>query len=232
VVVQPSLHHAELPLVLANAARLSESAIEIPALGTPVLEPTAADHRAAAAALARYPAVGRKPVVIHPGTGWPVKNWPPERWGTVAGVLASHTGSLVLVTGTAPERSTMESVVAHAHGRAVALPESLSLGPFAALLSRARVVLGSDSGPLHLAALVGTPVIGLYGPYSVAEASPWTTRERYRALELGLPCAPCHRLEGPPCGATMSAPCISRIDVGPVVSAAVELLEQRVPRSA
>ena len=100
----------------------------------------------------------------------------------------------------------------------------LSLGGLAALHARARLVVGVDSGALHLAAAVGTPTVALYGPgdpvqYAAAGAD-------HRVVRSGLPCSPCGTLEHPPCGAVTDPACVTGVPAGAVVAAAVALLRR------
>lgn len=102
--------------------------------------------------------------VINPGAGWPSKLWPPERFAAVARHLASACGlpSLVVWAGEV-ERCAAEQIVAEAPGCAQLAP-STTLTELAALARRARLFVASDTGPLHIAAAVGTPCVGLFGP--------------------------------------------------------------------
>jgi ADP-heptose:LPS heptosyltransferase len=185
--------------------------------------PTPADRHRAAALLARLRTVGARPYVLHPGTGWPLKLWPAERWGGLAASLARRFGCRPLVTGGPAERALVERVVAASGGQAVGVAGRLSLGSFAALLERAEVVVASDSGPLHLAAMVGAPVVGLYGPVAPAQAGPWCRPERHRLVWTDLPCWPCGTMEHPPCGARTGPACVTGTTVDQVL-AAVEAL--------
>ena len=111
--------------------------------------------------------------LIHPGAGWPSKRWPPDRYATVARHLGEERGlpSMVLWAGE-EGRSWAEAVVTGSEGHARLAP-AISLIRLAALCRRARLYLGSDSGPLHLAAAVGTPSVGLYGPWPADRHGPY-----------------------------------------------------------
>ena len=111
--------------------------------------------------------------VINPGAGWPSKLWPAERYAAVARHLGDARGlaTLVVWAGQA-ERLLAEQVVANAGGAARMAPPT-TLTQLAALARRARLFIGSDTGPLHLAAAVGTPCVGLYGPWPAARHGPY-----------------------------------------------------------
>jgi heptosyltransferase III len=226
-------HRAQAHAV-AGAMELAELALERlggvagrpwpPAGSERVLVPTPADLEEAAQVLSPLRAgAGPRPFVLHPGTGWPLKLWPAERWGRLAAGIQRRFGCRPLVTGVAAEGELVERVVAASSGRAVGLAGRLSLGGFAALLRDAAVVVASDSGPLHLAAMVGARVVGLYGPGGPAQARPWCPRSRRRLVWVDLPCRPCGTMENPPCGATRDPACVTGTTVEQVLRAAEAL---------
>ena len=162
------------------------------------------------------------PVVLHPGSGWPLKNWPAGRWREVAAALARRTGARPLVAGTAAEAPLVRDV---ADGTsAIDVAGRLSLGALAAVHRRARLVVTTDSGALHLAAAVGAPVVALFGPGDPTLFAPLAPAERVRIVRAGLPCSPCGTLEQPPCGASVEPECVTQIGVAAVLHAAGELL--------
>ncbi|MEN6367509.1 MAG: glycosyltransferase family 9 protein [Thermoguttaceae bacterium] len=103
--------------------------------------------------------------LINVGAGWPSKLWSADRYGAVAAHLGAvhQLPTLVLWAG-ADERAMADRVVADSQGRARLAPKT-TLSELAALARRAKLFLGSDTGPLHLAEAVGTPCVGLYGPW-------------------------------------------------------------------
>ena len=134
-------------------------------------------------------------VAIHPGAGAAIKQWPPEHWAGIARRLIKQAGAQILLTGSGAERRLVEDVK-----NALGLPVldaagQTSLGQLAALLARARLVLGSDSGPLHLAVAVGAPTVHLYGPVDSGRFGPWGQRDRHTVVQTPWPCAPCNRLD-------------------------------------
>ncbi|HEX8855774.1 MAG TPA: glycosyltransferase family 9 protein [Thermoleophilaceae bacterium] len=167
-------------------------------------------------------------IVLHPGSGWPLKNWPASRWWQLVVELARRTGTRPLLAGTAHEEPLVRRVVEATP--AINLAGRLSLGALAALHKRARLVVTTDSGALHLAAAMGAPVVGIFGPGDPFRFAPLAPPSRVRVVRLGLPCSPCGTLEHPPCGAVRDPACVSGITVRPVVEAATELL--RAPRPA
>jgi ADP-heptose:LPS heptosyltransferase len=89
------------------------------------------------------------------------RRWPPERFAAVGDALAAD-GLRVAVVGVGAERDDVRGVATALRGDALELVDALSLGGLAGLMQRAAVVVGNDSGPLHLAHAVGAPTVGVY----------------------------------------------------------------------
>jgi lipopolysaccharide heptosyltransferase I len=110
--------------------------------------------------------------LINPGAAWPNKRWAPDRFGALAHHIHDRHGLPVYVLWGANESSLADAVVAHSMGAARRAPET-TLGDLLALSTRAALMVSGDTGPLHLAAAVGTPVVGLYGPTWPQRNGPW-----------------------------------------------------------
>lgn len=111
--------------------------------------------------------------VLNPGGGWLSKCWPAERYGQLHRRLANRHGWRGVVTFGPGEESLAQEVIQAAGNPApVAIP--LPLGPLMALLRRAKLVISADTGPLHLASALGTPVVGLFGPTDPARNGPFS----------------------------------------------------------
>jgi heptosyltransferase I len=103
--------------------------------------------------------------IINAGAGWPSKLWPAQRFGAVTQHLGAawHLPTLVVWAGE-EELAIAEQIVVASQGHAQCAPKT-TLAELAALARRATMFIASDTGPLHLAAAVGTPCVGLYGPW-------------------------------------------------------------------
>jgi ADP-heptose:LPS heptosyltransferase len=111
--------------------------------------------------------------VINPGAGWDSKLWPAERFAEVAARLGRQHGlPAVVVWAGDREREWAAHIVAGAQGQACLAPPT-SLPELAALLRKSRLFVGSDSGPMHLAAAVGAPCVGLFGPTRPEDCGPY-----------------------------------------------------------
>jgi lipopolysaccharide heptosyltransferase I len=110
--------------------------------------------------------------IVNPGAGWPSKLWPTDRYAAVARHLgdAWHLPTIVVWAGPA-ERAMAERIAAA--GSMVSVAPPTTLPELAALARRAKLFVGADTGPLHLAAAVGTPCVGLYGPWPAARHGPY-----------------------------------------------------------
>lgn len=187
------------------------------------LVPTAEDRRRAAETLARATAdtpwhwpVDRGPVAVHPGSGATIKRWRSGGWRQVLDAVAEESEPVLLTGG--PEERELVAATAAALGRpAIDLAGATDLGTLAALYAACRLVLGPDSGPLHLAVAVGTPTVHVFGPADADRFGPWGPGARHAVVGAGLPCAPCGRLDWPRAD---EHPCVRVTPAGVVAAAA------------
>jgi heptosyltransferase-1 len=113
--------------------------------------------------------------MIAPTAGWGAKRWPAERYGAVAAALA-RAGFRTLVNAESSQDDAGGKVVEASGGAATLVP--CSVGQMIALVRRAGVVIAGDTGPLHLAAALERPVVGLFGPTDPARNGPYGTQSR------------------------------------------------------
>lgn len=129
-------------------------------------------------------------VLLHPGAGWANKVYPPAWWGQAARRLHETAGMSTWVAVARGEEELAAGVQA-AGGEAVRLVPATDLPALAALIRRARLMLGGDSGPTHLAHALGTPVLMVMGPTDPERSGPYGAPER--ALFRRLPCSFCYQ---------------------------------------
>ena len=107
---------------------------------------------------------GRPLVAIHPGSPIPLKRWRPARFAAVADWLIEQKSAQILIVGARDEISIVSTVQRHMRSKCISVAGETTVSQLAALLKRCNLFVGNDSGPMHLAAAVGTRTVGLYGP--------------------------------------------------------------------
>jgi lipopolysaccharide heptosyltransferase I len=111
-------------------------------------------------------------MIINPGGGWKAKRWAPENYALLLRQLAARFSSTLLLTGSPHENDLISGILKSAGTkRAFYFPSSVV--QFVALVRRAKLFLGGDTGPLHLAAAVGTPLVAIHGPTDPARNGPF-----------------------------------------------------------
>ncbi len=151
-------------------------------------------------------------VVLNPGAAWPNKRWPAERFGELAAALLEKTGLHSLVSWGPAERELAEAVSAASSGAAVPAPPT-EVADLAVLMRDAALVVAGDTGPLHIAAAMGTPLVGLYGPTWPERNGPWAPDDEVISRASACNCHYKRRCQ-------RSEPCIDRITLDDVVAAA------------
>jgi heptosyltransferase-1 len=132
-------------------------------------------------------------VLLHPGAGWANKRYPPDWWGQAARLIHGETRLPTRVAAAPGEEALAAAVEAAGGGAARSVPAP-DLQALAQLIRRARLVLGGDSGPVHLAHALGAPVLMLMGPTDPERHGPYAAPEN--VLYKRLPCSFCYqRLE-------------------------------------
>jgi heptosyltransferase I len=115
-------------------------------------------------------------VLINPGAAWPNKRWPPDRFGAVAAAIHRQHGYRSLVLWGPGEESLADAVASASGGAAEVLPAT-SIVDIAGIARAARLMISGDTGPMHIAAAVGTPLVTLFGPTSPERNGPWAARD-------------------------------------------------------
>jgi predicted lipopolysaccharide heptosyltransferase III len=112
-------------------------------------------------------------VCLHPGARWWFKSWPAERFAALADRIQTHSPAQVLFLGSERDRKVIGDIASAMETACLSLVGRTRLQDLAAILSRARLMISNDNGPMHIAAAMGTPVIGLFGPSDPAIWGPW-----------------------------------------------------------
>jgi len=173
--------------------------------------PVSPRDRAAVAALPAL-AQGGKTICIHTAGGWSLKNWPPGKWARFAARMRALYGSKVILVGAPGEGIDSPDIVD--------LSGKLGIKELAALLERADLFVGLDSGPMHVASAANAPVVALFGPTHARVGAP--NCDSFIAVQAPASC-------DVPCGlksCTRGGGCMDSISVETVVRASRRLLER------
>jgi lipopolysaccharide heptosyltransferase II len=130
-------------------------------------------------------------VCLHPGATWPAKRWAPERFAALAHIVRDRFKAEAILTAGPNDREVIHRVLEASAGP-IPVFEGLPLRQLAAVLSQCRVYVANDSGPVHIAAAVGTPTIGIFGPGEENIWFPYPSDEGHSALRHNVACHPCH----------------------------------------
>ena len=216
---QPSAHTTD------NARRLVASVLQVPSApsATSIFEIPSTKQREAEALLSRR---GRPLVAIHVHGGRAVKQWEPEKFASVASELAQRREATIVLTGGPDDRSLVRQVAGVLPASRVLDVSNLTdLMSVAAVLARCDLVITGDTGPMHVAHAVGTPIVAVFGPSDPRRYAPRGPRDR--VVRIDLPCAPCNRIRLPPARCTGHTPdCLALIAPDRVLDAALAVLDE------
>jgi heptosyltransferase-3 len=157
-------------------------------------------------------------VHLHPASRWTFKCWPAERNAQLLDRLAAE-GHAVVVTAAPDESAFVAEILDRTTSKPINLAGQLTLKELGALTARARLFIGVDSMPMHLAAAMGTPSVALFGPSREEEWGPWNVEQR--VVTTTHSCRPCG-IDG--CGGGKVSECLTFLPVDAVHAAARELL--------
>ena len=138
--------------------------------------PAAAEHRMEELLVKEGVKPGDRLVAINPGAGRANKRWPVARFSALAERLASEAGARLLLLWGPDEAFMARDIALALPGHSALLAPPTDLGELTALLKRCRLMIANDTGPLHLAAALGTPALGLFGPTSAERNGPYGQR--------------------------------------------------------
>ncbi len=156
--------------------------------------------------------------ILNPGAGWGAKRWPAERYGRVARALAADRVHAILNYGPGEEELARE---AEAASEGTATPMKCSISELIALTRAAKLFIGGDTGPMHLAAALQVPVVAIFGPTDPARNGPYRTSDAARRIVLRNPASPTTHARNPQPDEAML-----EITVDSVVNAARRLLDE------
>lgn len=147
--------------------------------------------------------------VLLPGTNWATKRWPVESFAALVEPLRERHGLETVIAGGPGDAELGERITG-----ATNLAGKTSLRQLVALLERAALVVANDSGPMHIAAALGRPLVTPFGPTDPARTGPYQRMET--VLRLGIPCSPCFSRR------CSHQSCLKWLGIGPVLDLADE----------
>ena len=214
----------------------------LPAVGVPVVShevrliPRPADVAAIApligprvSALPLAPSASPRPsrLLVHPGSRSKFRIWPADRFAAVCDRLQDELGVQVFLTAGPGEQSLVTQIQSHAKSHLVVLDQPFTVGQFAALVSQFDLFLCHDSGPMHVAAAVGTPLVALFGSQNATIWRPLGARST--VLQPSLPCPCLGAAESVPCtpGDSYRSYCVRRLPVEQVFAALANRLSMQ-----
>lgn len=180
----------------------------------------AAEARVEALLAAAGVQAGTMLVALNPSARWMTKRWPAESFAAAGDWLQRREGVRVVVVGSGKERSAGDEVIRCMQTAPLDLVGKTTMKELIALLRRLRVFITNDSGPMHLAAAVGTPVIAPFGPTDPARTGPYGAG--HAVLRSGVACSPCFSRR---CANAVDMECLTAIHPQQVIESATILLK-------
>ena len=163
----------------------------------------------------REPQTGKPFIAVNPVALWETKLWEDEKFAELCDHIRQELGIGIILTGS--DAGPLERIRGQMKTEAVNLGGRTTLRELACLYSQATLLVTTDSGPMHLAAAMGTPVVALFGPTDPARTGPYGPG--HRVIRHGLDCMPCFRKQ---CDTTI---CMRKIEVDETFSAIKEQIQ-------
>ncbi len=184
------------------------------------------DHAQAVQVLAR---AGVTPAfaVFHIAASKAPRAWHARRFGNLGQELEARLGVRAVLVGAPADAAVHREFVEVCPG-AVDLAGQTSLRGMGAVIAKAALFVGNDSGPMHVAAAVGAQVVALFGPERPTRPRPTFPPDRYRVVYADLPCSPCRQAFWQECSPSPEGkpPCLEGVSVGAVLHACEEMLNR------
>jgi lipopolysaccharide heptosyltransferase II len=167
-------------------------------------------------------------VAVHPGTSKAERSWLPERFGILCQKLLRDHRMKFLLLGTPNEVDLLEQIKNFCPPGTVIPVTNLGLRDVSMLIKKSKLFIGNDSGMMHLAAYVGTPVVGIFGPGNPGTSGPYMAAEKQEIVTKSYSCSPCRQRFFKECKPSPhNRPyCLEDISVGDVADAVQRLLEK------
>lgn len=216
--------------VADNCVRLVEYVFDRPAGSmSAAMPPLVLPDAVRAEGAALLAEAGTAPLVgVHPSGGRAIKQWDLAALATSAGTVAARLGATIVITGMPGDRAIADVVRAGLPSTipVIDLVGRAGLGALAAVLERLTVFISADTGPMHIAAALGTPTVGIFGPSDPKRWGPLGPRTR--VVRAGIWCSPCNLIRNPPARCQGHVPeCLAAVTPDMVVAAALDVAAER-----
>ncbi|MCD6508286.1 lipopolysaccharide heptosyltransferase II [Candidatus Poribacteria bacterium] len=132
---------------------------------------------------------------INPSTTWPSKAWAPENFAALADMLAEEAGARIIITGSPDDVPLAEKIEEMTRCKVINLAGRTDIFQLGAVIELCDLFISCDSGPMHIAAAVGTPTVALFGPTSPTRHRPYG--QNHIVIRHPFPCSPCYRVHCP-----------------------------------
>jgi len=155
---------------------------------------------------------------INPGGDRLNKRWDPDNYAVIADQLIEQFGTRLFLLGGPNEKVVAERIVTKMKSHVINLAGRLTLGDLAYIISRLDLLITNDSGPMHIGAATGTPIVGLFGPDDPTLFKPYASPDKYVIVHKDLDCQPCHKKN------CKDPYCLNKITTNEVFKAALKML--------
>jgi lipopolysaccharide heptosyltransferase II len=217
-VADPEMHAVDRYLLIPRSLGVAPPSTAAPRF--PLAVDHGADDKVSEMLISAGALVGSPLVAINAGARWATKQWPSSAFADVADQLQDE-GIRVVVIGRDAEGDPASAVVDHMRTSAINLVGKTSIKELIALLRRVHLLITNDSGPMHLAAAVGTPIVALFGPTDPRRTGPYGPG--HLVLRSGIPCSPCFSRR---CVNPKTLECLTSISPGQVFQQALQVLRE------
>jgi len=169
------------------------------------------------------PSIKKVVVGINPGGDWKSKRWSPDKFAIIADRIIERFGAEMIMLGGPGEENIGNEIQQKMKNDAVNLSGKLNLNELVYIINRLNLLITNDSGPMHIGAATGTPLVAIFGPGDPTLVRPYTSEKLYRVIYKGLPCQPCRDEH------CMNYVCLDMVTPDEVFAECVDLLKINKP---
>lgn len=167
-------------------------------------------------------------LTMHPTTSKPERSWHGERFAMLCQRLTKEYRAKIILLGSEKDRPLLEEIKRCNPSGKTHILQGLNLQESAAVIEKSRLFIGNDSGMMHIAAMVGTPIVGIFGPGNPATTGPFIDPQKKVTVSRNFPCSPCRQKFFKECkpSAHNKPDCLEDISVKEVVEAVEKIMHK------